>query len=269
MENVLVLGSNGMLGYAVSEYYLRGGYGVKCIDKDSFNVLTSDVKSLEPEISDADLVINCVGIIKQVIDNSTAYDVLKINGSFPRNLAKLCRLNGTPMIHITTDCAYSGKKGKYNENDVFDAEDLYGISKIAGESTECMTLRTSIIGPEKETNVSLLNWTFSQKGKAVNGFTNHYWNGVTTLQFAKMTEKIMLESLYSEGVFHLHSPDTKTKSELLNIFNDTFRLKLTINPAEAKEFCDRSLSSIYPLSGNISAQTISEQVQELKEFFSL
>ncbi len=269
MENVLVLGSNGMLGYGVSEYYLRGGYGVKRIDKESFNVLTSEVKNLEPEIANADLVINCIGIIKQVIDNSSAYDVLKINGAFPRNLAKLCRANNTPMIHITTDCAYSGKKGKYNENDLLDAEDLYGISKIAGESTECMTLRTSIIGPEKETNVSLLNWAFSQKGKQVNGFTNHFWNGVTTLQFAKLTEKIMLDGFYSEGLFHMYSPDTKTKSELLNIFNGTFGLNLTVNPIEAKEFCDRSLSSIYPLSGKISSLTIAEQVRELKEFFTL
>jgi dTDP-4-dehydrorhamnose reductase len=269
MENVLVLGSNGMLGYAVSEYYLRGGYGVKKIDKENFNVLTSDITSLLPEIKNADIVINCIGIIKQVIDNSAINDILKINGAFPRNLAKLCRQSGTPMIHITTDCAFSGSKGKYDENDILDAEDLYGISKIAGETNDCMTLRTSIIGPEKETNVSLLNWAFSMRGKKVNGFTNHFWNGVTTLQFAKVTEKIMLEGMYSDGLFHLHSPDTISKCELLEMFNNTFGLDLTVNPAEAKEFCDRSLSSVYPLSRNISKLTIAEQVKELKEFFSL
>jgi dTDP-4-dehydrorhamnose reductase len=269
MENILVLGSGGMLGFAVSEYYLRGGYGVKAIDKNVFNVLKNDIISLTPEISNADVVINCIGIIKQVIDNVSAYDVLKINGAFPRNLAKLCKVNKTPLIHITTDCAYSGKKGKYDENDLLDAEDLYGISKIAGETNECLTLRTSIIGPEKETNVSLLNWAFSQKGGQVNGFTNHYWNGVTTLQFAKLTEKIILDSMYEEGLFHLHSPDTKTKSELLHLFNDTFGLNITINPVEADKFCDRSLSSIYPLSGNISKQTIAGQLKELKEFFTL
>lgn len=173
MENILILGSNGMLGYAVSEYYYRKGYNVKQIDRDTFDAVTSDIRLLVPEIENADLVINCIGVIKQIIESYTPFETIKINGVFPRNLAILCKTAGTPMIHITTDCAYSGKRGAYNENDILDAEDFYGISKIAGETRDCMTLRTSIIGPEKNSNRSLLGWAVSQKGKAVNGFTNH------------------------------------------------------------------------------------------------
>ena len=268
MENILILGSNGMLGYTAGEYFYRKGYNVKRLDKNDFDAVSSDINTLYPEIENADLVLNCIGVIKQVIESYTPFDTIKINGVFPRNLALLCKRAGTSMIHITTDCAYSGKRGNYSENDVLDAEDFYGISKIAGETKDCMTLRTSIIGPEKTSNRSLLGWVMSQKGKTVNGFTNHKWNGVTTLQFAKLAEKIILDDLYKEGLFHLHSPDIMTKFEMVSLFNEIYSLEMTVNAAEAAEFCDRTLSSVYPLSNQISTLRISEQVRELKEFFS-
>ncbi len=269
MKNILILGSGGMLGYAVSEYFYSNGYSVKALNRSDFDAVTSDITTLSPHIKNADLVINCIGVIKQIIDNYTPYETIKINGVLPRNLAKLCKQSETAMIHITTDCAYSGKRGSYNENDMLDAEDLYGISKVAGETKDCMTLRTSIIGPERGTNRSLLGWALSQKGKTVNGFTNHKWNGVTTLQFAKLAEKIMLEGLYEEGLFHLYSPDTMSKFEIVSLFNEVFSLGMTVNPTEAAEFCDRTLGSVYPLSKNISVLSIEKQVEELKEFFNL
>lgn len=268
MENILILGANGMLGYTASEYFLRKGYNVEALTRSDFDAVTSDVNSLLPQIKNADMVMNCIGVIKQIIDDYAELDTIKINGMLPRNLAKLCKQAGTPMIHITTDCAYSGKRGGYNENDILDAEDFYGVSKAAGENTECMTLRTSIIGPEKNTNRSLLGWAMSQKGKTVNGFTNHKWNGVTTLQFTKLVEKIMLDGLYKEGLFHLHSPNSLNKFEMVSLFNKVYSLGMTINPTEAPVFCDRTLSSVYPLSKNISTLTIEQQVEELKEFFS-
>lgn len=268
MENILILGSGGMLGYAASEYFFRKGYNVKALTRDDFDAVKSDINSLLPHIQNADLVLNCIGVIKQIIDEYSALDTIKINGMLPRNLAKLCKSANTPMIHITTDCTYSGKRGGYNETDILDAEDFYGVSKAAGETTECMTLRTSIIGPERNTNRSLLGWAMSQKGKTVNGFTNHRWNGVTTLQFAKLAEKIMLNSLYKEGLFHLHSPDQMTKFEMVNMFNDIYGLGMTVNAVEAPEFCDRTMSSVYTLSKDISTLTITEQVKELREFFS-
>jgi dTDP-4-dehydrorhamnose reductase len=269
MKNILILGSNGMLGYAANEYFSRKGYNIKALDRSDFDAVTSDITTLIPHIKNADLVLNCIGVIKQIIDKYSPYETIKINGILPRNLAKICKQEETPMIHITTDCAYSGKRGTYNENDMLDAEDLYGVSKVAGETKDCMTLRTSIIGPERETNRSLLGWAMSQKGKSVNGFTNHKWNGVTTLQFAKITEKIMLEGMYEEGLFHLHSPGIMNKYEMVSLFNEIFSLGMTVNPIEAPEFCDRSLNSLYPLSENVSTLGIKEQVKELKEFFHL
>ncbi len=269
MRNILILGSNGMLGYGVSEYFKRKGYGAKGITKKEFDVLTSNVSELQPVIKPADAVINCIGVIKPMIEKYSVLDVIKINGVFPRNLSRICKLSKTPLIHITTDCTFSGKKGNYDENDLFDAEDLYGVSKISGEITDAMTLKTSFIGPEKGTKRSLLEWALDQKEKTVNGFTNHRWNGVTTIYFAQIAEKIINEDLYAEGIFHLFSPDTVTKYELVCLFNEIFKLEMTINPVEAKEFCDRSLSSIYPLSQKVSLLTIKEQLTELKKFFNL
>src|SRR5690349_7797569 len=115
MENILILGSNGMLGYAASEYFTRGGYNVKALVRDDYDAVKSDINILIPHIESADLVLICIGVIKQVIENYTPYETVKINGMLPRNLAKLCKLSGTAMIQITTDCAFSGKRGNYNE----------------------------------------------------------------------------------------------------------------------------------------------------------
>ena len=132
-----------------------------------------------------------------------------------------------------------------------------------------MTLRTSFIGPEKETKRSLLEWTFSQKGKTVSGFTNHYWNGVSTIYFAEIAENIVNEGLYKEGIIHLFSPDTVTKYELVSAFNQVFNLGMTVLPAEASEFCDRSLNSIYNITGKVSSKMIIQQIRELKDSFRL
>jgi dTDP-4-dehydrorhamnose reductase len=132
-----------------------------------------------------------------------------------------------------------------------------------------MTLRTSFVGPEKETKRSLLEWAFSMSGKEVKGFTNHKWNGLSTIYFAEAAEKIYKENIYKEGVYHVYSPDAVTKFELVNIFNDVFSLGMQVEPAEAKESCDRSLSSVYDISSRICTKQISEQVKELQTFFKL
>ena len=269
MNKVLVLGSGGMLGYGVSGYFIRAGYSVTGLSRGEFDVIRSDNSILNRHLPGNDLVINCIGVIKPMIDKYPILDVLKINGIFPRNLAILCRNAGVPLIHVGTDCAFTGRKGKYDENDLFDAGDLYGISKNCGDISGCMTLRTSFIGPEKNSSRSLLEWAFAQKGKTINGFTNHWWNGVSTLNFARIVETIIKENKYADGIFHIFSPDTLTKFELVSIFNDVFNLGMNINPVEAAESCDRSLSSAYPLASAVSRIPIREQVEELKDFFNL
>lgn len=269
MKNVLVLGANGMLGYGVSEYFRRHNYSLIKVSRNEFDVTKSDIEDLSEYVKNADLVINCIGVIKPMISKNSDLDVIKINGVFPRNIAKMCKILHVKMVHVATDCVYTGRKGNYTELDYYDAEDLYGVSKNCGDISECMVLRTSLIGPENGTQRSLLEWTFQQKGKAVNGFTNHKWNGVSTVHFAEIVEKIISDNLYQEGLFHIGSPDIVTKYELLRIFNSVFNLNLSISPVESPEFCDRSLSSKYELMSRVCTKTIEQQVKELKIFFSL
>jgi dTDP-4-dehydrorhamnose reductase len=265
----VILGSSGMLGYAVSEFYARKNYDVIKVTSTDFNILENDISKLTKYIDGAGFVINCIGIIKQVIEHIPELDVLEINSIFPRNLAKLCKVLEVPLIHISTDCVYSGKDGNYTEVSFFDAKDLYGVSKCAGETCDCMTLRTSIIGPEIKTHKSFMDWAFEQKGKKINGYINHKWNGITTLYFAGITEKIWIENLYRKGIFHIHSPNFVTKYELLKILNEIFNLNLQITPIETEVPRDMTLNSIYDLSRRFVVKDIEQQVRELKVFFNL
>ncbi len=268
MEKILVIGSTGMLGYAVSSYLKSRGYDVLDISRNEFDIAGDPIEKLEPFLEGVQTAINCAGVIKPTIAKNSIENVLKINSLFPRNLAKLCIKKEIKCFHITTDCVYTGKKGKYTEEDYFDADDLYGLSKNAGENRDCMVLRTSIIGEENGQSRSLLEWAKSQSGKVVNGFTNHLWNGVTTLYLAEVIENILKNNLYQKGIFHIHSPNAVNKYELLQIFDSVYELNLKINPLEAKDAIDRSLSSVYPLSAQAAQITLEEQIRAMKEFFA-
>lgn len=268
MEKVAVIGSTGMLGYAVASYYKSKKYEVVEIARNEFDIANDPIEKLVGYLTGCNFVINCAGVIKPTIAKNTIENVLKINSMFPRNLAKVCDRLGIKCFHVTTDCVYTGKKGKYSEEDFFDADDLYGLSKNAGENKDCMVIRTSIIGEEKGQSRSLLEWAKSQAGKEVNGFTNHLWNGVTTLYLAEVIENILKQDLYQKGIFHVHSPNTVNKFELLNIFNDVYQLNYSkINATEAKDAIDRSMSSVYDLTKKVCVKTLEEQVREMRKFF--
>lgn len=267
MKNILVIGSNGMLGYAVTEYFSRNGYNVRAICRADYDIAKDPIEKFGLFLDGIEVVINCAGVIKPMIAKNTIEDVIRVNSIFPRNLAKLCDRNNIKCFHITTDCVYSGKKGMYTEEDFFDADDLYGMSKNAGENCDCMVLRTSIIGEEKGPGRSLLSWAKSQAGKEVNGFSNHQWNGVTTLYLAEIIEKIILGNHYKKGICHIYSPNTVTKFELLEMFNTIYNLDLRINNVEAKEVCNRSLSSTGELSQIVSLKSLENQISQMKSFF--
>lgn len=267
-NTIAVIGSTGMLGYAVSEYFKRIDWNVICISRKEFDIAKDSINKLYELIKESDIVVNCAGVIKPRISDTIIEDVIRVNSIFPRNLAKLCNNNEIKCFHITTDCVYSGKKGNYTEDDYFDATDIYGMTKNAGENTECMNLRTSIIGEENGQSRSLLEWAISQKGKNINGFTNHSWNGVTTVYLAEIIHKILLKGLYTKGLFHIHSIDTVSKYELMSIISNVYQLSLIINPFEAGEIIDRSIQSKYELTKNVSQKPITQQIEEMKRFFS-
>jgi len=166
---------------------------------------------------------------------------------------------------VTTDCVFDGKKGAYNEQDLHTATDVYGLSKSLGEPEYATVVRTSIIGEELSGKLSLLEWVKSNSGKEVNGFTNHYWNGITCLQFAKLCEKIIDSKNCWCGVRHLFSPNSVSKYELVKLISDVFDLNVVVKKFEAQDLCDRTLGSIYdkPL---FEIPDLATQLEELRGF---
>lgn len=268
MKTIAVIGAKGMLGLAVSEYFSRRGDRVIPLTRNEYDIAGDPLERLEDLLSDARHVVNCAGVIKPLIAQTAAEDVLKVNAIFPRNLARLCDRRGAQLFHVTTDCVYSGRDGGYDENAFFDAEDVYGLSKNAGDAADCMVLRTSIIGEERGQQRSLLEWARSQAGKEVNGFLNHRWNGVTTLHLAELIDRIIEDGLYEKGIFHVHSPETVTKHELVSMLSEVYGLGLTIHPVDAAEACDRSLASARPLCRRLEVKPLRQQLAELRDFFS-
>jgi dTDP-4-dehydrorhamnose reductase len=269
MKNVCVIGSGGMLGYAVAAYFTSKNWRVKSIARSTYDIARDPVDNLVSLIKDSDLVINCAGVIKPRIAQLTTEEVLKVNSIFPHNLAMVAKSLGTKAVHVTTDCIYSGSKGNYNELSPIDAEDVYGLSKAAGDTREIMTLRTSIIGEEPEgQSRSLIEWVRKQNGQTLSGFLNHKWNGVTTWYLATIVEAIVDKGLYANGIFHVHSPEAVSKFELVSQIAEIYGIKAEIKPVDAPEFCDRTLSSIHPLASQLCSMLIPEQIAKSKEFFS-
>lgn len=267
---LLILGGTGLLGNALTKHFLNNNdfdTTTTCRDKSvslDKNALVFDVvqDSVETLPTDFEYVINCIGIIKPfMVQDPIA--AIKINSLFPWQAAKWCNENGMKFVHITTDCVYSGRKGKYVETDEHDALDAYGKSKSLGECvTEAMVMRTSIIGEEIHKNASLIEWAKSQRGKTVGGYTTHLWNGVTTNEYAKICERIFKNGWYEKGLFHIHAKDDVSKYQMLEYFDKKFDLDLTIKE-EAPEAIDRTLRTEKNLCAKLDVPTVEEMVTAL------
>jgi dTDP-4-dehydrorhamnose reductase len=190
-----------------------------------------------------DVVINAIGVIKQLSAAKDAVPTITINALFPHQLASMCCERGARLIHISTDCVFSGRKGNYNESDIADAEDLYGRSKLLGEVTaaNCLTLRTSIIGPELGTRNGLIEWFLSNRGKTVKGYTHAIFSGFPTVVLADLVATIIEKHNDLNGLYHL-SADPINKYDLLRLARDVYDAPIEIEPC-ADVRIDRSLDS--------------------------
>ena len=168
------------------------------------------------------------------------------------------------MIHVTTDCVFSGKEGKYNEKSIHDEINDYGMSKSLGELCKATIIRTSIIGEEVNNKRSLLEWVKSNSGKEINGYENHYWNGVTCLQLAKIVNEIINTGNYWNGVRHIFSPRSVSKYELVTIINDIYNLKIKINKFKTPESVNKTITSIY--ENMFTIPDLQKQIEELNKY---
>jgi len=194
-------------------------------------------------LSKEDVIINCAGLIKQR-SHVAKFDFLQVNTIFPYFLQKVCEEVGCKLIHISTDCVFSGLRGRYDESDDHDASDVYGTTKSLGEPEGSTIIRTSIIGEETRNFSSLLEWVKSNRGREVKGYTNHIWNGITCLQFAKICRDIIYSGKFWRRVKHVTSPSTINKFDLVRLISDVYDLNVKVIPYETEVKCDRSLVSI-------------------------
>jgi dTDP-4-dehydrorhamnose reductase len=225
-----------------------------------------------------DYVINCIGIIKPYIndtDPKQTETAFEINGAFPNRLEAWATKRGAQVIQIATDCVFSGSKGKYLESNEHDALDVYGKSKSFGEAKgdSMMHLRVSIIGPEVDRNSSLLEWVRNQpKNAEISGYTDHFWNGITSMHFAKIARGIIENDLFEAGVFHVLPQDSATKCELVTLIAKCLgRSDIKVNPKATGSSINRTLGTNFPAknkafwqaAGYDASPTIEQMVSEV------
>jgi dTDP-4-dehydrorhamnose reductase len=250
---------------------------VKTISKDAcFDVKANiyegvdatNMQSIQRVISDVrpDVVINCIGLIKQ---RPTAYSTQAatfINGIFPHLLANITNGFGIRLVHFSTDCVFSGRVGYYSETDMPDTQDLYGLSKLFGEVVEgnVLTLRTSIIGHEYETNYSLLSWFLSQK-QSVPGYTRAFFSGLTTLEVAKVVQNFVIENQNLKGMYHL-AAERICKYDLLKVIKEIYDHNIQIIPSE-DIIIDRTLiSKKFEMATGYLAPSWKDMISDMYKF---
>ena len=258
---VLVLGGEGMLGHRVcrrlgerfeiwatyrdqprdwvrfGDVDLRRALGG--VDASDFATVASAVERAQP-----DAVINCIGIVKQRNEAKMAVPTVRVNSLLPHLLADLCAACDARLIHVSTDCVFSGERGSYTEDDTPDPVDLYGRSKLLGEVTRdsALTLRTSIIGWEVMGNASLLEWFAAQRNRRIRGYRRVIYSGLSTAALADVMAYVLEEQPRLSGLYHVASQPVN-KYELLTRLRDALGwTDLHVEPDD-DDYCDRSLSA--------------------------
>ena len=263
---LLILGADGMLGVGIRQAFRKSGFdlSLSARRKTDFTLggheqfLDAPVDpirfSSDTDLTNYDFVINCIGVIKPRINESSSKSVkeaIRINSTFPHILAEASKKSGTRVIQIATDCVYSGQLGKYSEDSEHDPLDVYGKTKSLGEVEDdhFLNLRTSIIGAELDRVSSLFEWFKSHNpGSDLNGFSNHLWNGVSTFHFGKIIHGIINQSRFISGTHHVLPSNIVSKFELLRLFGQKLdRSDLNIKRFEAPKVINRTLSTVNPL----------------------
>jgi dTDP-4-dehydrorhamnose reductase len=257
---VLILGGSGMLGHKLWQVFagrfdtyvtLRQefdhyrqyklfdpGHTVSRVSVEDFDSIFRAIETVRP-----DIVANCVGIVKQSELADDPLASISVNALFPHQLARLCLGRGIRVIHVSTDCVFSGRRGSYKESDISDAGDLYGRTKFLGELNYdgCLTLRTSMVGRELATSHGLLEWFLSQEGKTVAGYARAIFSGLTTNSLAEVITMIITNQPDMHGVWHVAS-EPISKFDFLALVKKVYGLRIEIERDETVVY-DRSLNA--------------------------
>jgi dTDP-4-dehydrorhamnose reductase len=296
---VIVLGASGMLGSMALDYLSRDSDLQLCATARSQDVIQKfrprpdntawrrldaercTVKEIADVLGDSAWAINAIGVIKPHIHDDNAAEVeraVAVNALFPHLLARAAGQTGCRVLQISTDCVFSGRRGHYAEKDEHDPLDVYGKTKSLGEvfADSVHHLRCSIIGPEPKGHISLMDWFLRQPPDSrVNGYTNHQWNGVTTLHFAKVCQGVIKHTLKMPHIQHVIPADTVSKAELLQCFAREYeRQDITITPVKTTVAADRTLATtneslnrqLWEAAGYKEPPSVPQMVAELARF---
>jgi dTDP-4-dehydrorhamnose reductase len=280
---VLVFGASGMLGNAMlrvmSEQDNWTVYGTLRSPNIALQALAPKAQLLHGIYADQpdslvaaftqsrpQVVINCVGLVKQLASANDPLEAIPINAVLPHRLARLCELAQARLVHISTDCVFSGCKGMCSESDIPDAEDLYGRSKLLGEVSDrhTITLRTSIIGHELGRDHGLIGWFLSQQGR-VKGYTEAIFSGLPTCELARVVRDHVIPNADLHGLYHV-AAEPISKHDLLQIVNRIYGNALQIDPDDRLKI-NRSLdASRFKQATGYVAPAWSDLIAQMHEF---
>ena len=272
MKRVLVLGGTGMAGHVIATYLEECGYDVyitsrsaslspksKAIDVTDFHALEAWIASIKP-----DVIVNCIGMLQKQSEASPHLAIL-INAYLPQWLANTYQDTDTKIIHLSTDCVFSGRRGMYREADEPDGATMYDRTKALGEinNRKDLTFRMSIIGPDRhEAGTGLFHWFMGQTGE-INGYSEVYWNGVTTVHLAQAIDEAIKQGL--SGLYQLASKDPINKFDLLLLFQQVFgKTDVVIKPLTGKTLNKTLLNTRTDFAFRLKSYP--EQISEMKDW---
>jgi dTDP-4-dehydrorhamnose reductase len=256
---VLILGATGMLGHKLvqtlsshadtfatvrpltlpqkTEGLFEKVHLLRGVNAENFEHLKTSIDTVQPEV-----VVNCIGIVKQLAQAQDAIDSISINALLPHLLAKHCMEKSTRLITISTDCVFSGKTGNYSQDDQTDPVDLYGRTKLLGEVCQpnCLTIRTSMIGRQLIGTHGLVEWLLGQNGKRIKGYKRAIFSGFTTNALSRLLIEIIYEHQNLDGLWQVAAQPI-SKYDLLHLVRDSYALDVEIDQDETF-LCDRSLN---------------------------
>lgn len=276
-KRILVAGAAGMAGHVIyrylkslDKYHMRATTRGEIDEVDSY--IVDVVQNLNEFIrivqaSEIDVIINCIGmLVKPSQENPT--QAIFINSFFPHVLEDITRGTKTKVIHLSTDCIFSGKDGPYNELDLPTETNWYGRTKALGEidNDKDLTMRTSIIGPELKDGTGLFHWFSKQTGK-IQGYQNHYWNGITTLEMAKQIDKVLDLKENLTGIYHFAPRKPITKGDLLEAIRCVWdREDVEVELVETEVGQNKTLVNNRKKEYNPHFPSYPDQLKELKKF---
>lgn len=271
MKKVVVLGSTGMAGHVVAQYLQEREYeiyrvsineesGLKCaaIDVSDMPALERWLDSIQP-----DIIVNCIGLLQKASEERPDLAVI-INSYLPKRLEYKYKSTETKLIHLSTDCVFSGNRGGYHEDDLQDGRTIYDRSKALGEvnNGKDLTFRMSIIGPDRDPKgTGLFNWFMQQTG-SIGGYRKAIWNGITTIELARGIDAAIKADL--TGVYHLVSPQPIDKYHLLKLFKEVFNREIEINPNDTIVLDKSLINTRFDFDFNVKSYY--EQIQDMHKW---